>query len=97
MRRYANRRDANEREIIDALEDIGCSVMQLNLPVDLLVGYRARNFLLEVKDGSKPPSRTKKTRQQKEFMAGWNGQVRVVDNVEDAIAVVTGSYASLTL
>lgn len=92
MRRYANRRDANEREIIDALEEIGCTVYQLDLPVDLLVGYRAKNFLLEVKDGSKPASRTKKTQQQKEFMAGWNGQVRVVTSVEEAIAVVTNAY-----
>lgn len=92
MKRYGNKRDANEAEIVSALRAIGCSVYLLDLPVDLVVGYRARNFLIEVKDGNKPPSARKKTEQQKIFMRGWNGQVRVVETADEAIRLVTGSY-----
>lgn len=48
LHRYAAKRDANERDIIDALEKVGCAVEQLDV-VDLLV-FRAGEFrLLEVK------------------------------------------------
>jgi len=89
VRRYGNRRDANEQEIVDALEAIGATVYRLDRPCDLLVGYRAHNFLIEVKA---PTGRL--TRGQREFMRTWKGQVRVVENPEDAIDVVTHSYLS---
>jgi hypothetical protein len=87
MKRYGNKRDANERPIIDALKKIGCSVYQMDKPLDLLVGFRARCFLLEVKS----PGGTL-TQDQKDFMRGWKGQVRVVETPEEAIEVVTESY-----
>ncbi len=92
MRRYANRRDANEPGIVEALRKIGCSVFPLNLPVDLLVGYRGVNILLEVKDGDKVPSRRKKTEQQEEFMRAWNGQVIVVKSRQEAIQCVLNCF-----
>lgn len=86
--RYAATVDLNQAEIVDALRAIGCSVYIVGLPVDLLVGYRARNFLIEVKrPGEKP-----RTKKQKEFLAGWKGQVRVVETPEEAIDLVTGAY-----
>ena len=69
LNRYATRRDANEKEIIQALESIGCTVYRLDSPVDLLVGYRARNILLEVKDGNKVRSERKLTKAQRKFFA----------------------------
>jgi|GEM_PF-5567154 len=59
MRRSA-RIDRNQPEIVEALRKLGASVQPLHtahdgIP-DLLVGYQGRNFLLEVKDGTKPPS-----------------------------------------
>ena len=92
MKRYGNKRDANEPDIVSALRKIGATVYHMDEPVDLLVGYRARNFLLEVKDGDKPPSKTKRTEKQRDFFKGWLGQVRVVKSAEEAIQVVTGSY-----
>ena len=83
----ANKRDANEPEIVKALEAIGCSVCMIDAPADLLIGYRARCFLLEVK------SKTgKQTQEQKDFCATWNGQYRVVRTVSEAITCVTESY-----
>lgn len=48
---FARNRDANELEIVKALVAVGASVTRLNetgVP-DLLVGFRGRTFLLEVK------------------------------------------------
>ena len=83
----ANKRDANEREIVFALMDIGCSISFLDDPADLLVGYKAKNFLLEVKSKTGTQSQ-----EQKDFCATWNGQYRIVRTADEAIKVVTESY-----
>lgn len=50
MRRksFAKKRDANEPEIVAALKKIGAKIMRLD-DVDLLVNYRGKIYLLEVK------------------------------------------------
>lgn len=55
--KYARKRDANERVIIDALRAAGASVQQLDVAgvPDLLVGYQGRNVLLEVKQSHGVP------------------------------------------
>ena len=93
IKRHATRRDANEKEIVSALESIGCTVYRLDAPVDLLVGYRARNILIEVKDGSKMPSQRKLTQAQRDFFKDWKGQVRQVESVDEAIKCVTQCYS----
>lgn len=91
MRRAA-KVDANQNEIIDALRAVGASVQSLHTVgdgcPDLLVGYRNRNMLLEVKDGRLTPSRRALTRDQKEWHAGWKGGVYVVQNVDEAMFAV---------
>ena len=87
LNRYAVRRDANESDIVAALERIGCTVARADI-VDLIVGYRGRTLLLECKDGSKPPSARKLTPNQLKLLSGWRGQYDVVKSVEEAIAVV---------
>lgn len=86
--RYALRKDANQGEIVAALERIGCTVMVLHEPCDLLVGYRGRTCCLEVKDGAKPPSKRKLTDNQVRFTADWRGHYAVVQSVDEAIAAV---------
>ena len=86
--KYGASVDLNQKEIIDALKKIGCHVVAIGTPVDLLVGYRVHNFLLEVKrPGEKP-----RTQAQRKFLAEWAGQVRVVETAEEAISLVTQSY-----
>lgn len=92
MRRAA-RTDANQEAITEALRKIGASVQLLHSQgagcPDLLVGWRGMNTLLEIKDGSKPPSARKLTEDQVKWHAEWRGQVTVVENIEQAIAAVT--------
>lgn len=67
--------DGNHREIVDALEAVGASVQSLaavgsGCP-DLLAALRGRNFLFEIKDGSKPPSERTLTPDQKRWINAW--------------------------
>ena len=92
MRRAA-RVDANHAQIVQVLRDIGCSVADTSgagggFP-DLVVGYRGRNWLLEVKDGDKVASKRKLTVAQVEFKATWRGQWAVVMSSQEAIEVVS--------
>lgn len=86
LARYRNRTDANQQEIVDALKAIGCSVYLLGKPVDLLVGYRSMNFLLEIKNKK---GKNKLTDFQKEWIPSWRGQVRIVHTVDEAIELVS--------
>lgn len=91
MRRAA-RKDANHNEIAAALRQIGCSVHELHQAgdgiSDLLVGYRGRNVLIEVKDGNKPVSARNLTPAQLIFRAEWRGQYDVAETVDQAIGIV---------
>lgn len=85
--------DANQTEIVAALRKIGCTVQILSSVgkgcPDILVGYRGKNFLLEIKDGAKPVSAQKLTPDQVEWHDLWSGQVNVVNCVDQAIKIVT--------
>ncbi len=92
MVRYAAKADANQAAIVQALRAVGCTVQHLHavgggVP-DLLVGYQGQNLLIEVKDGSKPPSARKKTDHQAVWHDAWRGQVAVVCNVKEALEAV---------
>lgn len=92
MRRAA-KIDANHHEIVDALRKVGASVHSLaavgcGVP-DLLVGYHGLTHLLEVKDGSKPPSARKLTKDQQDWHRDWRGaDVYVVTSVDDALKAI---------
>ncbi|WP_375436656.1 hypothetical protein [uncultured Hymenobacter sp.] len=93
MIRTASRVDGNQPYIVAALRRIGCSVLhlhQLKNCFDLLVGYRGRTFLMEVKDPSQPPSKRKLTPGEEEFRRTWNGTpYHIVETIDQAIALVT--------
>jgi len=90
--RRAAKVDANQAEIIAALRKIGATVQPLHAVgagcPDLLVGWRGMNSVLELKDGSKPPSARKLTPDQMKWHAEWQGHVAVVETVEQAIEAV---------
>ena len=93
MRRAA-RVDDNQRRIVSALRQIGATVFVTSslgggFP-DLVVGYRGKNFLLEIKDGEKIPSKRRLTRDEEAFILSWNGSVDVVKSVDEAILAVAG-------
>lgn len=92
MPRRAARVDDNQSLIVNALRAIGCSVHPLHMVgdgcPDLLVGYREVNYMMEVKDEDKPPSKRKLTPDQVTWHDNWMGQKVVVTNPEEAIKYV---------
>jgi hypothetical protein len=90
--RLRGRVDRNQQEIADSLRRAGCSVcVTSNLGVgvaDLLAGYRGKNFLFEIKDGTLSPSRRKLTEKERQWHDGWKGQVSVIYSVEDALRII---------
>ena len=87
MSKYARRIDANQNDIVAALRACGAVVRVVTqgdgIP-DLLVGYRGYTLLLEVKDGSKPPSRQALTADEALWMSNWAGSYRIVRSEADA-------------
>lgn len=91
MRRAA-RTDNNHEAVVRALRKIGATAISLaavgkGCP-DLVVGFRGMNTLIEVKDGTKPPSERRLTADQVAFHESWAGQVVVVTSAEEAVRVV---------
>lgn len=89
--------DANQSEIVAALRRVGATVQPLHTVgkgcPDLAVGWRGQTFLIEVKDGNKPPSARKLTDDQVEWHGGWKGQVAVVKSVDEALAAIGAKVA----
>jgi len=93
MLRTVSRVDANQPAIVKALRGIGASVLhlhQLKNCFDLLVGYRGRTFLMEVKDPAQPPSKRQLTEGEAEFQRDWRGSTyHIVHTPDEAIRIVT--------
>ena len=91
MRRAA-KVDANQSEIVAAFRKAGATVTPLHAVgqgcPDLLVGFRGVNYLVEVKDGAKPPSARKLTPDQVSWHDTWRGQVAVVKSAAEALALL---------
>lgn len=90
--RWAAETDDNQTEIVAGLRAVGASVQLLHRVgqgcPDLLVGFRGDNYLLEVKDGSKPLSKRALTLAEVDWHYNWRGHVRVVESVEMALQVI---------
>lgn len=84
--RMSAQRDANEGDVITALEEHGCLVQPIseNGVPDLLVWspWLKAIVLLEVKDGAKPPSRRRLRPEQERFHLAWRGAGAPVWKVE---------------
>lgn len=91
MKKYG-RTDTNQDGIVSGLRKAGCSVQSLASVgdgcSDLLVGRAGQNYLLEVKDGSRPPSERKLTPKQVTWHENWRGTVSVVHDLEEALRAV---------
>jgi len=92
MARRAMRQDDNHGAVVEALRAHGATVHTISqgggIP-DLLVGYKGKTALLEVKDGDKPPSARKLTEPEEKFFASWSGgPLFIVNSPEEACAML---------
>lgn len=88
----AKRIDANQNNIVESLRKIGCSVAITSMLgkgfPDIIVGRIGLNFMLEIKDGEKPPSQRKLTPDEQKFHEAWKGQIAVVNDLEEALKAI---------
>jgi hypothetical protein len=89
----AKRTDSNQKEIVSTLRKCCADVLVLSdvgkgCP-DLLMGYRGKNILIEVKDGKKPPSKRVLTPDEQKFHDVWRGQVCIVKSVDEALELLS--------
>ena len=79
--------DSNQTRVVKALRELGATVQHLHAVgkgcPDIVVGYKNRNYLLEIKDGEK-----KLTPDQVIWHYDWKGQVEVVTSPEHAIETI---------
>lgn len=88
MRRVPQKRDANEKPIVDAFRKLGWSVEPLSRRgcPDLLVGKAGRLVLIEVKG-----AKGKLTEDQERWHEGWAGpKPLIVRNLDDVLAIDSG-------
>ena len=92
MRRSA-RIDANQNAIVAALRDIPgvtvaiTSALGSGFP-DIVVGFAGRNYLIELKDGSKPPSKRALTDDEYDFFVTWRGQREIACNLDECLEII---------
>jgi hypothetical protein len=87
MPRYAAKIDTNQPAIVEELRQVGASVESLarvgaGVP-DLLVGFRERTYLLEIKT-----DRGALTDDQRAWLARWRGQAAVVRSADEALKAI---------
>lgn len=81
----ARKRDANEHAIVTALKAVGATIVRISADgaPDLLVGFRGRNWLLEVK-ASKGLLRAN----QAAWATRWSGKVTTVRSPDEALIAI---------
>lgn len=85
----ARKIDANQGEIVKVFRSLGCRVWITAAlgdgGPDLVVSRGKNVVLVEIKDGSLPPSKRKLTKDEERFRADWKAVYYVVETVEQAI------------
>jgi hypothetical protein len=89
MTRQHAKVDANQAELVRQLRQLGCSVQSLadighGCP-DLLVGFRCRNYLFEIKNPKQCASARELTDDECRWHRVWNGQAATVQTVDDCM------------
>jgi hypothetical protein len=92
--RYNAKIDGNHTDVVSVLRSVGAGVQSLasvgdGCP-DLLVAFRGTWYVLEVKDGSLPPSRRTLTPAEQMWMLRFDevAPVFVVNSADEALEVI---------
>jgi len=91
--RRASQRDTNHRDIVHALEQVGCTVQDLSLVgggcPDLAVAFRGANYFIEIKrEKAKGIKGGDLRKSQKKWLATWRGPAFVVRTIDEALCAI---------
>ncbi len=95
--------DKNQPEIVKRFRQHGCTVCILSavgngvpdILVSKLVSQRNRaqidrwTALIEIKDGSKPPSARKLTTEEQAFHDTWQGEIHIIGSMKEVDDLIT--------
>ena len=86
--------DGNQGEIVTGLRQIGARVANTAMVgdgfPDIVVGFRGRIHLMEIKDPVQKPSARKLTGAEAIFHKDWEGlPVHIIETLESAIEIIT--------
>ena len=89
MTHYKKRVDENQKTLVHTFIAMGASVLNLSTVgrgcPDLLIGYKGKSVLVEIKNGEKATF----TEPQVKFMQEWRGgAVSRIDSVDAAIRLI---------
>ncbi len=91
MRRIA-RTDDNQQQIVKQLRKLGCSVAITSMIgkgfPDFIVGYKGRNYMIELKDGKRKPSEKGLTMDEAKFFTAWKGSVCKCENIDEILKYI---------
>jgi hypothetical protein len=84
--------DRNHSEIVKGLRAIGATVRSTAAIGqgfgDIIVGFRGLNWIFEIKNGDQKPSARRLTEAERDFHSTWQGQVEVIESLEDALKAI---------
>jgi len=90
--RVRGRIDDNQKEVVSQLRKLGVSVAITSMLgkgfPDLVLGHQNKNFLIELKDGSKTKSRKTLTEDEAKFFNDWRGQVDKCESLDDICRII---------
>jgi hypothetical protein len=92
--RTASRKDANHNEIKKALEKVGAYVIdthQLKNAFDMIVNFRGKSYIVEIKDGKKSPSARKLSEGEQICADKLNNvgvKYHIVESVDEAMQLI---------
>lgn len=84
--------DSNQRLLVEQMRQLGMTVSHTHMIgkgfPDVVVGYRGRNYLFEIKNPLQAPSKRKLTQDEIIWHDRWRGQVSVVESIDDVLKIV---------
>lgn len=90
VRKYSAKADKNQPEIVAEYRRLGASAQHVHMVgkgfVDIVVGYRGFNELVEIKDPKQPMSKRKLNKEEQKWHDNWSGTARVIETKEDVLA-----------
>lgn len=89
------RQDANQPEIVAALQYVGATVQVLSAVgqgcPDILIGWKGQNYLVEIKNPDKPKGDQKLTPDQVKWHGWWTGQKAIARTFEEVMTIINGA------
>lgn len=91
--------DANQAALVKRCRQVpGVAIVSTHTVghgmVDIILGYRGFNYMIEIKDGAKQPSQKKLTPDEVEFHRTWPGQICIAENFDDILKLINRPLSS---